>query len=304
LPNGVWRGLWTAPLVPLPGTSFLLLSPAVFNHCAPLYRLEAWLEKGGLGDQGVVRSTRGKAQRGNQFESAYRTELCAAVRQNGLLRSSCVASGEIKKQARQGGFPEQIDILFKLEERLFVGELKFLLTPADPHQWRRHYAKLVDAARQARRKADALEARPDVAAAALGLAEKGVAGLPVTPLVLLNNGFGFSLDIDGCRVVDANFLRDFLRSPEFSTGGAVARGKLISEEVTIVYSSESDAALHFDRIMTRPGVLARFLDRIAWDVVDYPSLGGTPLRIASPFRGDMTPVERERRKYLVPEKNH
>lgn len=295
------RGIWTAPLVPVPETDFLVLSPAVFEHCAALYRVEAWLEKGGLSDEGATKSSRGAAQRGNQFERTYRAQLCDALKQNETLSGSRVAPEQIKKGSGKDAFPEQIDILFKLGKRLLVGELKFLLRPTDPHQWSRHYAKLSTAAKQARDKAAAIEARRDVAASALRIDLKEVVDLPVTPVVVLNSGFGFSLEIDGCRVLDAQFLRDFLRSPFFSTGGAMGRGKLISEEVTVLYSSEYDASRRFDAIMARPGVLTRFLNRISWDVVDYPSDDGLPLRVTSPFRGDMTPAERERRKRLMPE---
>lgn len=294
-----WRGLWTAPLVPVPETEFLVMSPAVFEHCTALYRVEAWLEKGGLSDEGVNKSSQGGAQRGHQFERTYRANLCEALSQNDGLPGSRVAREQIKRGRGKDGFPEQVDILFKLGKRLFVGELKFLLRPADPHQWARHYVKLSAAAKQAKAKAAAVEARRDVTAAALGLDLKDLVDLPVTPIVVLNSGFGFSLEVDGCRVVDAQYLRDFLRSPYFATGGALGRGKLVSEEVTVVYSSEYDAAHRFDAIMAKPGVLIRFLNRINWDVVNYPSSDDKPLRIASPFRGDMTPFERQRRKDLV-----
>ena len=299
-----WRGLWTAPLVKVPDKDVLLLPRAVFEQCAPLYRVEAWLEKGGISDRGVTLSMRGKGQRGNQFERSYRDQLCAALMENPLLRTSRIAVDEIRKEEIEGGFPEQIDIVFKLGNRLFVGELKFLLTPADPHQWSRHYEKLADAARQAHNKAAALAARPDIAAAALSVSEAEVTGLSVTPLVILNNGFGFSLEVNGCRVIDAMYLRDFIRSPEFATGGAIKGRKLFSEEVMIVYENEQDAARRFDEIMARPAVLTRFLHRVGWDIVDYPSDDGIPLRIASPFRGDMTPWERERRQALLPEQLH
>jgi hypothetical protein len=295
-----WRGLWSAPIVAVPRRDRVMLAPAVFEQCAPLYRVEAWLEKGGINDQGATKGARGKAQRGNQFERTYRAQLCEALRQNDLLRSSSVAADEIKKVDGEGGFPEQIDILFKLGRRLFVGELKFLLTPADPHQWSRHYEKLAEAASQARAKAASLEVRRDVAAAALGLSEEDVADLPITPLVILNNGYGFSLDMDRCRVIDAMFLRDYIRSPGFETGGAMGRRKLLSEEITFLYSSEAEASERFDRIMARPGVLIRFLNRVTWDIVDYPSDDAIPFRVACPFRGDMTFAERERRNALLP----
>jgi hypothetical protein len=163
-----WRGLWSAPLVLVPDRGVLLLAPAVFEQCAPLFRIEAWLEKGGLNDQGATRQTRGRGSRGTRFEELYRAQLCEALSQNDGLRTSRVAASEIRKEDGDDGFPEQIDILFKLGRRLFVGELKFLLTPADPHQWSRHYEKLANAAAQARSKAASLDLRRDVAAAALG----------------------------------------------------------------------------------------------------------------------------------------
>jgi hypothetical protein len=296
-----WRGLWTAPLVAIPEEDLLLLPQAVFEHCAPLYRAEAWLEKGGLSDQGIAKEARGKEQRGNRFERSYRAQLCEALSENALLRTSHVAPAEIKKEEKEGGFPEQIDILFKLGDRLFVGELKFLLTPADPHQWGRHYEKLADAAEQARKKAAALAVRRDVAATALGLAEADVAELSITPLIVLNSGFGFSLMVGGCRVVDATYLREFIRSPEFATGGIVKGQKLYGQEITVFYSSEREAARRFDAIMARPSVVLRFLNRVYWDIIDYPSEDDLPLRVACPFRGDMTPSERERRKAMIPQ---
>lgn len=296
------RGLWAAPLVAVPGTDLLVMPNGVLETSAPLYRVEAWLEKGGISDEGTTKAMRGRGQRGNRFEQAYRGRLRETLGTNTLLPTSRVAAKEIAKDDRPGGFSEQIDLFFKLGKRLFVGELKFLLRPADPHQWGRYHTKLAEAAAQAQRKAAALGKRRDVAAAALDLPLEQVQDLPITPLIVLNSGFGFSLEVDGCRVVDASYLGEFMKSPNLSTGGAVQNGRLVSEEVTIVYRSEGDAARRFDTIMAQPGVLMRFLDRVKWEVIDYPSDDGMPLRIASPFRGDMTPAERLRRAELVPER--
>jgi hypothetical protein len=97
------------------------------------------------------------------------------------------------------------------------------------------------------------------------------------------------------------FLRDLIRSPEFKTGGAMTRNKLLSQEITVLYSSEREAEELFDRIASRPPVLMRFVRRISWDIVDYPSEDGMPFRVACPFRGDMTAGERERRRAMFPE---
>lgn len=55
------------------------------------------------------------------------------------------------------------------------------------------------------------------------------------------------------------YLPDFLRSPNFSTGGAVLKGRLVSEEVTVVYSSERDAAERSMPLWRHPGCSGAFL---------------------------------------------
>lgn len=294
-----WRGLWTAPLVsvPDPDEDILLLPTAVFEQCAPLYRVEAWLEKGGLSDQGLVECARGDAQRGSQFERLYREQLVGASEANPLFTTSCVSTQGV---ASSHDFPHQIDVLIKLGSRLLIGELKFLLRPADPHQWRRHYGKLTEASEQARTKSDALAGRLDIAAKALGIEQAELEDVTITPLVIINNGFGFSLEVDGCRVVDATFLRDYLRSPDFVTGGVISQRSVVSEEITRHYTSEQQASDYFDRIMAHPTVLTRFANRITWDVVDYPAQDGIPLRIDCPFRGNMAPGELARRMVMLP----
>ncbi|WP_447763414.1 hypothetical protein [Sphingopyxis panaciterrae] len=292
-----WRGLWTAPLVAVPGEDLILMAPAIFEHCVPLYRIEAWLEKGGINDQGLTKATRGREQRGNQFERIYREKLTAALAENDRLPASRIAPQGIKYTE---DFLHQIDLLVKLGPRLLVGELKFFLMPADPHQWARYYEKLGLAAVQARTKSSALADRPDLVAAALGISEEEASDLTVTPLVVVNSGAGFSLEVDGCRVVDATFLLDFLRSPDFATGGVLVGRTLVSEEVTTLYNSEREAAERFDAIVANPPVLTRFLDRIQWSVIDYPADDGISFRVDTAFRGNMTPSERERRRDLVP----
>lgn len=297
-----WRGLWSAPLVPISGHDLLMLPTPVFQHSAPLYRVEAWLEKGGLGDQGLNDLGRAMENRGELFEKAFRSQLSDAVMTNDLLTETVVASHGVRRTKAKddrGTFDEQIDVLFKLGNRLFLGELKFLLTPDDPHRWSHFYQSLDEAAGQAKRKTEALRLRPDRAAAELGLPEREIVDFEITPLVIVNGGFGFSLMVRGCRVIDGMFLRDFLRSPCFASGGAFDGKRMIREEVSIVYSNERDAAKRFDEIMARPPGLRKFVERVTWDTADYASNFGETFHVMRPFRGDMTTTERELRRGLL-----
>ncbi|PZO69800.1 MAG: hypothetical protein DI636_06775 [Pelagerythrobacter marensis] len=203
-----WRGLWSAPLVRIDDGQIVLLPLAILHQSATLYRAEAWMEKGGLGDQGFDERSRSRGGRGVRFEGVYRRQLVEAVSANPLLRDTVVAPDGVRKQEPKGnqkGFSEEIDVLIKFGRRLLVGELKFLLTPDDPHRWSRFYENLDQAAEQAERKASSLSSRPDIMALELGLSESKVRGLPVTPIVIVNGGFGFSLKVRDCRVVDGMF---------------------------------------------------------------------------------------------------
>ena len=237
-----------------------------------------------------------------RFEEFYREQLEEAVSANDLLRETVVAPHGVRKHepaAGHDGFGEQIDVLLKVGRRLLVGELKFLLTPDDPHRWERFYDSLDHAAEQAERKADALSSRRDLIASELGIPEEEVRDLPITPIVIVNGGFGFSLKMRNCRVVDGTFLRDYLKSQSLSTGGAFDSRRVMREEVTMMYFSEREAADRFDLIMAQPPGLRKFIDRLTWDTVEYSSHFGESFRIRRPFRGDLTAAERMKRRGLL-----
>lgn len=276
------RGLWSAPLVPVPGENTILLPRAVFEIGSSLYRVEAWLEKGGIDDTEVE-------HRGEIFEASYRRRILHAVASNDSLPEAIVGPAGIDAS---DDFPEQVDLVIRLGSKLLVGEIKFLLTPADPHQWQRHFVKLADAANQANRKARLLTSRPDIIARKLGITEAAARDLVSTPLVVLNHGAGLSVEIEGCRVVDAEFLWTYLNAPRMTVAG-VRKGKgRIIEQLVRLYTDEGDAAGKFDLTMAEPFLLRRLMDRVEWRMVSYPRPSGGNFYVASPFRGDLTMTER------------
>ncbi len=284
-----YRGLWSAPLVPVPGESAVAMPRAVFLLGNAVWRVEAWLEKGGIDDSAVE-------HRGDHFEKAYRQELCHTLSCNRVLPQARIAPEGVRKTA---DFSEQVDLVLRLGDRLIVGEVKYFLTPADPSSLRLHFIKLAGAATQATRKAAALASRPDVVARALGISETEAARLSVQPIVVLNQGFGFSMKVGGCRVVDAKFLRSFLATGYLRTGGISDRFRARADKVTTLYETEAEAAAQFDTIMAEPPLLTRFLNRITWDEIPYPRPTGGYFRIKSPFRGDITEAERAEAEPII-----
>ena len=278
------RGLWAAPIVPIPGEDRLALALPVLVMSNPLRKAEAWLEKGGLDDN------LSEDARGDLYEQEYRRKVCKAIAENKLLKEARCAPSEIKKTA---DFEEQIDLLVRLGDLLIVGEVKCWLFPADPYEQFNHMRKLRAAAEQAKRKAGLLQGRPDVAAKALGLTEDECRKLRVVPLVIMNQGFGFSLNVDGCAVTDAAFLATYLGAGTIATAAAIdTRTGLMEPTTTTLYERETQAADRFEAAMASPIVLQRFLDRLNWTAIPFPTVGTQQVYFTAPRLGDLTGDER------------
>lgn len=276
------RGIWAAPLVPIPGEdSFALAFPALATSNT-LRKAEAWLERGGLDDN--------LSGRGDLFEADYRAKIVSAIQDNPLLVDASCAKNSIKKDAN---FDEQVDLLVRLGDLLIVGEVKCWLYPADSFERFNHFRKIKGAAAQAKRKADLLRLRPDVAARALGLSVDDVRALRVVPLVVANQGFGFSLDADGCRVTDAAYLLTYLSNGAISSGMAIDTqdGRTRNTTMTL-YEREKQASDKFGAHFENPPVLQRFVDRISWTTVEFPLPAGGKLHFAVPRLSDIRGEER------------
>jgi hypothetical protein len=267
----------------------LLLPLPVFEFGSSTHRVEAWLEKGGIDDRQFE-------HRGDMFEADYRGTLVAAVQGNANLPTAAIARDGVPITP---DFDEQVDLLAAVGDRLLVGEVKFILVPTDPHHWTRFYAKLRLAAQQARKKARALSERPDVVARSLGIELERASALKLSTLVVLNSGFGFALEVEGCRVVDAAFLRMYLGGNALATtllqhsrGGA-------AEKVTVLYETEQQAADRFDNIMAKPPLLDVFSARTEWNDVPYPRPSGGIFRVRSPQRGDLSAAEQRDQAAMI-----
>jgi hypothetical protein len=270
--KGTYKGLWGAPLVPLPNSDDVAIALNVLATSNVVRRAEIWLTKGGLDDNLA------KDKRGDTYEAALRGEIGEAVARNDIVRNAVCAPHAIK---RSKDVAEQIDLVVQFSSLLLVGEVKCLLFPADHRERYNFLQTLHGAADQARRKAALLAARRDIAAKALDIDEAKAAALTVVPLVVTNQGFGMSLVIDDCVVTDAKFLKLYLGSGKYIGEAAVNRldGRMAMAE-NHLYRSETEAAARLVATLHRPPSLYRFVDRLAWSEFAFPTYDGTPLLIA------------------------
>jgi len=285
------RGLWSAPIVPVPGSDAVALALPVLAVSNPLRKAEAWLEKGGLDD------TLSKGARGDIYETEYRKKIRDAIARNKMLKEAVCAEREIRKDSY---FGEQIDLLIRLGSLLIVGEIKCWLYPADPFERFNHLRKLSDAAEQAKRKADMLRGRPDVAAKALGLSEDVCRQLRVVPIVVANQGFGFSLNFGGCVVADAAFLETYLGNGTLAVAMAIdPRTGGMMPTTSTLYERDGQAGVRFEAEFANPMVLRRFVERITWSAVPFPSPVGEPILFAAPRLGDLFGDERLHAEMMI-----
>ena len=284
------RGLWAAPLVTVPGEDRLALALPVLRASNSLRKAEAWLEKGGVDD------TLSSDARGSVYEAEFRKQVGEELAGNPILTDARCAEHAIKKSA---DFGEEIDLLVQLGPLLIVGEVKCWLFPADSHERYNYFKKLKVASQQARNKAQLSRARSDVIARALSITEQRAKELRVVPLVITNQGFGFSLEVDGCRVTEAAFLRAYFGAGDIVTGMIMdPRSGRHALEETRLYASEAEAADRFEAVMSNPFVLRRFVNRIRWMRIPFPTASGSPFFVEAATLNDVSGAERHLAKAM------
>jgi hypothetical protein len=277
------KGLWAAPLVPVPGTDDVAIPFPVLTTSNPARRAENWLEKGGINDKSK------KGRRGDRYEALYRAKACEAVASNSKFRAAFCAAREIKESV----CGEQVDLLVSFGGLCLVGEVKFFLMPTDPHERDRYDEKLRGAAEQAKRKAAALDARRDVVADYLGVSQADADALRLLPVIVTAQGYGFSARFDDVLVIDAEFLRLYLKGDDLVTGRALvpATGRY-SDVTTPLYRTESGAARNFEANMSSPFVLTRYIERVVWSETPFPCLAHHAAVLDVALLGDLIGFER------------
>jgi hypothetical protein len=106
-------------------------------------------------------------------------------------------------------------------------------------------------------------------------------------------GFGFSLNIDGCAMTDAAFFATYLGAGTIVTAAAIdTAAGLMEPTTTTLYERELQAADRFEQAVASPIVLQRFLDRLTWIKIPFPTAGTEQVYFAAPRLGDLIGDER------------
>ncbi len=280
------RGLWSAPLVKVPNRDEYVLPLPALQTSNPVRKVEAWLEKGGIDDTNPVTT------RGLHYEALYRSRLKQEIDGNKKFKTASAAPHGIK---RSKNFGEEIDLLVTFGGLCIVGEVKFFLMPTDPAERTRYDAKLESAAKQAKRKADALRAKPNVVAKALGISEEDAKALEYVPLVVTAQNYGFSTRVENVLIVEAEFLKMYLSGDDIVTGRAIQFGSSRAvNQSRSYYANERSAAVNFAKEASSPYVLTRISSRYVWDRSPLPTLAHNHATIAVPVFRDVSGAERLR----------
>jgi hypothetical protein len=174
--------------------------------------------------------------------------------------------------------------------------------PADPHERERFDNKLTEAAEQAKRKAAALSMRPDVIANTLGIDVAEASALTLLPIVVTNQDYGFSTRVNDVLVLEAGFLATYLGAGTIVTDMALnPNSGRFANQTTTIYATEKAAAMNFEREVSAPYVLTRFLDRTAWNATVLPTLVHGATLLEMPVLQDIAGYERMRAEALIAE---
>ncbi|PRX09022.1 UNVERIFIED_ORG: hypothetical protein BCL66_10899 [Martelella mediterranea] len=248
------HGVWSKPLIPLPGQEFLLMCRSPLEIGNAVRRVEQWLERGGLSDQLAT------ANKGASYEAWVRDEIASCLANNPILKDVASISRPIKPADRTIG---DIDAALRIKDLIIVLEVKCLLTPYEAIEQHRYRSKLEGASTQASRKATWLADNIKDYLDVFNL--HGACPVEIKPVVLVNQGYGLSLEIEGCLVCDFHTLSGYLRDSVVVTGGAYSglNGAIGYTRETLYRSDEEARHRLLSRIKLAP-TLRRYIDRTTW----------------------------------------
>ena len=264
------QSLWWTPLVSAAhGRSHLLLAPLFIGD--PVRLVEHWLEVGGISDQRKVKG------RGLPFESHVRAKLSSRITGNCLVKDGNVLLHGLKRK----GESEEIDLLVRIGGTVLVGEVKCFLSPVEPSDRFNYLLALEDAAGQARRKLAWVDQNRATTLAALGIDESGAAKTALLPVVVLNQGIGIGLSVDGVPIVDLHYLSLLLGSSTYQAETGFTAGGVAGAVFTF-YRSQGELEARLRSLLNDPPPLRRYSGAIDWKVEPFPSPDGKPLLIHVP----------------------
>jgi hypothetical protein len=267
------RGFWATPLISIDSDLNVALVFTAISVGSTIRRVESWLDRGGFSDH------LSDARRGLNYESWVRHEASEAISKNAILSNASSIKDSINR-TKDGG--EQIDLLIMIGRMLIVAEIKCLLAPAESIERYDYLTKLKSAAQQVNLKIKWVAGNRKSVADKLKMSLEEVELLRIVPIIIVNQGAGFGLTVEGVLVVDFHFLYLYLADNKYVSSAAfdMRVGTSMMHEVPL-YSNENEAESRFEETMSRPPTLVRFIEAADWRDNHFPMSNGQDLLAAS-----------------------
>lgn len=271
------EGFWSSPLLPgLNGSKYLIVAPLLVGNL--IRSVEAWLERGGISGNRRIFS------KGREFERHVRQSI-----ELSLNNSETVSDYQVfMKDFSRGPQGEEIDLIFRVGLTLFIGEIKCFLAPSESMERYNYLNALIAAANQARRKADWVSNNMNEVLVKTGMLQDKSQEIRVTPLVVLNQGFGFGANIESVPVTDLHFLSLILKYNQYMGHVMMGKGFMRNRPVKI-YQTQRDIEMNIAQIITTAIPLARFDSNIKITRQPFPISGNETIWIEMPTMFDLPP---------------
>ncbi|KRA43224.1 hypothetical protein ASD80_08210 [Devosia sp. Root635] len=264
------ESVWFRPLLPAQRDRLhIVIAPLLVG--SPIRRIEWWLEMGGISDQGKING------RGKPFERHVRTTLASALSGNPLIKQHLIHPHGLKRV----GTSEEIDLLIRIGRTIIVGEVKCFLAPVEPNDHYNYLNALDEAAGQAHKKLTWTKSNLPAVLKTLGVSDTSASDWNILPVVVLNQGTGFGLDIDGIAVTDLHFLELLLGNSEYQGATRFEFGRMVGSPVRL-YGSQQELERNMGAILKDPPPLRRYEGQIGWNKEPFPSSDDRPFVIEMP----------------------
>ncbi|MFM0356471.1 hypothetical protein PQR12_23500 [Paraburkholderia nemoris] len=190
--------LYSQPLIPVGPTS---VSPCLAAIRSPNIRrlVDIWIRQLGVDLE----------QRGPAFERYIREEVATFIQSSPMLNVGKLFPGAMNFTVSSAQ-TEEIDLVVVVGKLVLIGETKCMLQPTDASDIARHRERVIEAARQIQRKADAIrQNRGDFRQQLKALGIECAVDFDLQPLVVLNTPIHTGFAVAGVPVVDEHMLRVF-----------------------------------------------------------------------------------------------
>lgn len=229
--------IWNSPLIALNERYLIPILSAVL---APnLVRMaEKWMQSGGVKLE----------QKGHFFEKQVREQLRSAINSSKILKNVGICPHAIPSK----DIGEQIDIVLWIRNKIFIGEIKCVLFPANSIEIHNYYETLNQAANQVKRKVEVVRQNKEGLLSKLEIGYEIASEVLFIPFVLTNLSLGVGYCFNDVPVVDVIILRKYFAEGKFTYErfGGEGDGRFESYKLETVasydlYQTETEA---YDRI--------------------------------------------------------